>query len=136
MCPGKYAQKAVRNCKAHLATNYSGRFRLPLKSDNPFKMGYGLDLDASLELEPDAASYFQTIIGILRWMTEFERIDIIFKVTFLFSHLSLPKEGHLIAAVHVMAYVGQKYSSRLVYDPSYPDIDHHVFKKCDRSEFY
>ena len=24
----------------------------------------------------------------------------------------------------------------MVYDPSYPKIDHHVFKKCDWSEFY
>ena len=39
-------------------------------------------------------------------------------------------------AVHVMAHVGQRYNSRLVYDPSYPEIDYSVFKKCDRLEFY
>ena len=35
--------------------------------------------------------------------------------------------------VHVMVH-GQKWNSRLVYDPSYPDIDHSVIK-CDWSEF-
>ena len=35
-----------------------------------------------------------------------------------------------------MVHVGQRYNSRLVYDPSYPEIDHSAFKKCDLSEFY
>ena len=40
------------------------------------------------------------------------------------------------AAVHVMAHVCKKYHSRLVYDPSYPEMDHSVFKECYWSEFY
>ena len=39
-------------------------------------------------------------------------------------------------SVHVMDYVHQRYDSRLVYDPSYLEIYHDVFKKCDLSEFY
>ena len=35
-----------------------------------------------------------------------------------------------------MAHFGQKYNVRLVYDPTYPEIDHSVFKECDLSEFY
>ena len=38
--------------------------------------------------------------------------------------------------MHVMAHIGQRYNSRLVYDPLYPEIDHSVFKECDWSEFY
>ena len=53
-----------------------------------------------------------------------------------YQQLALPREGHLDAAVHAMTYVGQKYDSRLVYGPSYPDIDHYIFKKCDWSECY
>ena len=51
-------------------------------------------------------------------------------------HVGLPRKGHFNAAVHVMAHVGQRYNSRLVYDPSYPEIDHSVFRKCDWSEIY
>ena len=36
----------------------------------------------------------------------------------------------------MIAHVGQRYNSRLVYYPSYPKIDHSVFYKCDWSEFY
>ena len=109
---------------------------MPKKAENPFKMGYDPDLDTSQELDLDAAHHYLTIIGILRWMIELERIDIFMKVSLLSSHIALPSERHLEASVHVMAHVGQRYSSRLVYDPSYLEIDHSVFKECDWSEFY
>ena len=47
------------------------------KAENPFKMGYDPELDTSPELDPDEASYYLTIIGILRWMIQLGRIDII-----------------------------------------------------------
>ena len=69
-------------------------------------------------------------------MNKLGRINIITEVSLLFSHLAFPREEYLNAAVHVMVFVCQKYNSSLVYDPSYPEIDHNVFKKCDWSEFY
>ena len=99
-------------------------------------MGYDQELDTSPELDPDAASYYLTIISILQWMIELGRIDIITKVSLLSSHVALPSEGHLDAAVYVMAHVVQRYNSRLAFDPLYPEIDYSVFKKCDWSDFY
>ena len=90
---------------------------MPKKAENPFKMGYNPELDTSPELDPDAASYYLTIIGILRCMIKLGRIDIITKVSLLLSHVALPREGHLETAIHIMAHVGQRYNSRLVYDP-------------------
>ena len=59
------------------------------------------------------------------------------EVSFLLSsHLLLPGEVYLYAAVHVMANVGQKYDSRLVYDLSYSEINCSVLEKCDWLEFY
>ena len=88
----------------------------------------------SLELESDKGSYFQSIVGTLRWMTELRSIDIITKVSSSSSHLALPREGHLNATAHVIANIGQKYNSRLVYILKYPEIDYSVFRKCDWSE--
>ena len=65
MSPVTYVQEAVRNCKVHLAANYGGRFRLPKKAENPFKMGYDPKLDTSPELDPDSVSYYLTILCIL-----------------------------------------------------------------------
>ena len=95
-------------------------------------MVYYPELGISPELEPDAMSYFQTIISVLRWMIKLGRIDIVTEVSFLSSHVALPREGHLDAMLHVMAHVGQRYNSKLVYDPLYPEIDN----MCDWSEFY
>ena len=79
---------------------------MPKKAENTFKMGYDPELDSIPELDPDAASYYLTVISIPRWMVELGRINVITKVSFLSSHISLPREGHLAAAVHVMAHVG------------------------------
>ena len=128
--------KRERTCAAHLWANVSGRYRLSKRADHPFKIGYDPELDISPALEPDALSCFQTVINVLRWMIKLGRIDIINKVSLLLLCIALPREGHLGAAVHVTTQVGQTYNFRLVYDPSYPEIDHSVFKKHDWSEFY
>ena len=76
---------------------------MPKKAENPFKMGYDPELDTSPELDPDAVSYYLTIIGILRWMVELGRIDIITEVSLLSSHVALPREEHLKALWHMLA---------------------------------
>ena len=48
MSPAKYVKEAVRNCMEHLLSNYGGVYRMPKKAENPFKMGYGQELDTSL----------------------------------------------------------------------------------------
>ena len=48
-------------------------------------------------------------------------------MSLLSTYLVKPREEHLNAVVHVMAYVGQIFHSRLVYDGSDPEIDHNVF---------
>ena len=64
-------------------------FRLPKRADNPFKMGLDPGLDMCPELESDAASHLQTIISVLRLMTELERLGMIMEVS-LSLLLALP----------------------------------------------
>ena len=104
---------------------------MPKKAKNPFKMRYNPELDTSPELDPYAALYYLIIIDVIRWIFKLGRIDIITKVLLLLSHAALPRKEHLEAAAHVMVHIGQRYSSRLVYDPSYSEIDHSVFRECD-----
>ncbi len=56
----------MRNCAKHLDKNYNGKYSLPKKAENPFCMGYDSELDTSAPLDPDASSYYQSLIGILR----------------------------------------------------------------------
>ena len=66
MSPTKYVIEAVRNSIVHLRSNYGGKYRMPKKAENPFKMGYDPELDTNPKLDSDAASNYLTIIGILR----------------------------------------------------------------------
>ena len=42
------------------------------------------------ELEEDEASYYHSLIGVLRWIVELGRVDINTEVSMLSSHLALP----------------------------------------------
>ena len=69
-------------------------------------------------------------------MGDLGRMDIRAEVSLLSSHVALLRVGHLKAALHLMAHLGQRYNSRLLYNPLYQEIDHSVLKECDWSEFH
>ena len=123
MSPSKYVREAVKNCDAHLKKNFDGRHSLPKKAPNPFLYGYEAESDTSPALDPERASYYQTIIGVMRWMVELGRIDIATELSILSSYLAYPREGHFDAALHCMAYLRDKHNSRLFFDPTYPELD-------------
>ncbi len=78
-------------------------------------------------LAPDAATYYQSVIGVMRWMVEIGRVDIATKVSLLSSHLAAPQEGHMDAALHIMSYLGNHHNTQLIFDPTYPTIDYASF---------
>ncbi len=71
------------------------QYRLPKLAPNPFPTKYELGIDISPELDPDLASYFQSLIGIMCWMVKLGCIDIATKVSLLTLHLALSHEGHM-----------------------------------------
>ena len=104
---------------------------------NPFPLGYEPCMDVSPLLSPDEASYFHTIIGVMRWMVELGRIDIAVEVSQISSFLDMPSQGHLVNALHIMSYLKIKHDSRLVLDPSYFGIDMSEFKSNEHwAPFY
>jgi len=68
-------------------------------------------------------------------MVELGRVDIITEVSTLASHMAMPREGHLDALFDVFCYLKRKHNSRLVFDPTYPDIDSSVFDQMTGSIF-
>ena len=52
------------------------------------------------------------------------------EISLLSSHLVMPREGHLEAAIHVMSYLHLKHNSRLVFDLTYPTLD-----VCDSDQY-
>ena len=77
----------MRNCQKSLKENLSDEYELIANAHNPFPLGYEPFMDVSPLLSPDEESYFQTIIGVMRWMVELGRIDIAVEVSQISSFL-------------------------------------------------
>ena len=89
----------------------------------PLSPGYRLELDDIPELEVQDATYYQSLIGILRWMVDMARIDITCEVSMTSLFVAMPREGHLQKLLHLFAYLKYHHNARIVFYPSYPDID-------------
>ena len=72
---------------------------------SPITANYAPELDQSPELNPELASYYQSLIGILRWVVEMGQIDICVEVSMLSSHVALLREGHIQQGFHIFAFL-------------------------------
>jgi hypothetical protein len=133
----QYVQAAVRNVEDYLSKRDNQRWRLPAKAETPLQTTYRPELDVTPELEPLDAAYYQSLVGMLRWMVELGRVDICLECSMMSSHLALPREGHLYQLFQMFAYLKKYHNTEMVFDPSDPVIDESAFELRDwtSSEF-
>ena len=127
----KYVQEAVANVEAYLETEYDG-LKLTKRAANPFPLDYDPVMDTTETLDDKGRNFYQSQTGVLRWMVELGRVDIMTEVSLLASQTASPREGHLTAIFHLFAYLKRKHNARMAFDPTYPDVDMRAFKEeCD-----
>ena len=97
--------------------------KLPTRAEIPPTSNY--------ELSPTDAAYYQSLIGILRWMVELGRVDICCEVSMMSSHLALPREGHFAQLFRIFSYLRKYHNSEMVFDPSDPAVDEKQFERKD-----
>jgi hypothetical protein len=102
----------------------------------PISYDYHPELDQSEPLDPECSSFYQHLIGVMRWMVELGRIDIATKVALLSSHLAYTCEGHLETALHIMSYLRQNDNTRLIFDPTYTKLDMGMFPQYNWTKFH
>ena len=124
----QYVQNAVKNVEEYLRKKGKS---LPAKASSPLSNNYRPEVDVTCELDSLDASYYQSLIGILRWIVELGRIDITVEASMMASCMALPRQGHLDQLYHIFAYLKLKHNSEMVFDPSEPDIDETTFEKQD-----
>ena len=124
--PSKYIQEAVRNVEVYYEKHYGKKF--PVKVSSPFSTGYRPEMDITKELSPEDATYYQSLIGVLRWIVEIGRIDIIVEASLLASQMALPREGHLMQVFRCFAYLKARHNGCLVYDPTYANFEDYKFE--------
>jgi hypothetical protein len=84
---------------AHIKKSLSSSVSTPMSS------GYRPELDVTPLLSPGKATYFQNLIGILRWIVELGCLDSHVHVSMLSSFLTAPREGHLAKVFQMFAYL-------------------------------
>jgi hypothetical protein len=102
MSSEKYVKAALRDVETELDRVHK---RLPSKAPTPLTSGYHAELDATPELDARRASYYQGQIGVLRWVVELGRMDIMVPISILASQLANPREGHLEQVFHLYSYL-------------------------------
>ena len=75
----QYVQTAVKNVEAYLMSEDSKCWKMPNKADTPLTTTYRPELDVSRELNVADAAYYQSLIGILRWIVELGLVDVCWK---------------------------------------------------------
>jgi hypothetical protein len=126
-------KKAITEIEKELAD--SDRKLIP-NAKTPIATGYRPELDTSPELGSRQLNYYQGLIGVLRWMCEIGRIDILMPVSILSRYLVSAREGHLEQVFHIFAYLKHHPRSTMVFDDTVPTYRGNRFLKCDWSEFY
>ena len=124
----QYVQSAVKNVEEYVRKSENSHLKIPSKAETPLTTSYRPELDVSPELTPRDSAYYQSLIGILRWIVELGRIVICLEVSMMPSHLAMPRKRHLIQVLHIFAYLCKYHNTELVYDPSDPVEEQDVFE--------
>ena len=122
-----YVKEAVKNAKRKMAEDgFEYNKKLSDKSysaPNPFSsVQYRPELDTSRECTESQITFYQNLVGVLRWIVELGRIDIAFEVSVLSSYLAAPRTGHLLQALHIFKHLDIHCDNDLAFDPAYQNV--------------
>ena len=120
MTSQEYLRNAIKTVEAHLSKKCR---KLPARAMTPMSSGYYLEVDSSPELDADDTMLFQELIGILRWVVEIGRVNILTELSVLSSHQACPREGHLEQIYHIFTFLKRHPKLTLYFDPQAPFID-------------
>ena len=98
----QYVVEYLKNVEAYLARKVK---KLNAKAGAPISNRYRLETESTDELQPVDAAYYQSLIGILRWIVDIGRVDICAEVSMLSYCLDIPREGYLQKLFHIFTYL-------------------------------
>jgi len=93
-------------------------------------------LDNTAELKAEGGQYYQEFVGVLRWAVELGRVDILYEVATMSTHLAMPRIGHLEELLHIFGYLKQHPKRKLAFDADHPMVVERQSKKYDWFGFY
>mmetsp|Transcript_9008 Transcript_9008/g.12814 ORF Transcript_9008/g.12814 Transcript_9008/m.12814 type:complete len:365 (-) Transcript_9008:235-1329(-) len=111
---------------------------LSKKADTPMSNEYTPEMDGSPELGKKDITWYQELIGMLRWAIEIGWVDILHEVSILSQYQVSPREGHLEQLLRIVSYLRKRLNLSLHFDSELPMIDYGEFisKAEDFEEMY
>ena len=121
-----YTKEAIRVVNSLMLKHkfsYSSTRRHGSKS--PFSSSeYRPELESSQYCSDKHTTIYQNLMGMLRWMCELGRIDILHEASLLSQYMSSPRQGHLQQAFNVFYYLNHNLAKGwLIFDPLDYDIN-------------
>jgi len=129
----EYVKQAILNVETELMKE--GR-QLQGRYSTPMSPNYRPELDYSPLLNDRPAQYYMELIGILRWIVELGRMDIMVDVSMLSSFTIQPRVGHLDQVFHIFGYLKRNRRATLMFDESRVDWNEAAFSTHDWIDFY
>jgi hypothetical protein len=129
----EYVKQAIANVETALQANQRtlcGRYSTPMSSN------YRPELDYTPFLDDKVANYYMELIGILWWIVELGRMDIMIDVSLLSSYTMQPRMGHLDEVFHIFGYLKRNKRATIVFDASHVAWNEASFEKHDWTDFY
>ena len=136
----QYVQGAVKNVEDYLSKTGD---KLPSRNKSPWACNYHPECETSPELSPTNAAYYQSLIGVLRWIVELDgeptttapgaATDICMEVSAMASMMASPRKGHLQQLFQTFSFLKAKHNGVMVFDATEPNIYRNVFTKEDWS---
>jgi hypothetical protein len=118
MSSTEYLKEAIRNIEAKGAKLTSKDVTTPTAAY------FHPELDESKFLDDDEHTYYQSLIGVLQWLSELGRIDITFATSLMAKFSAAPRVNHLTYVLHIFSYLKSHSRSRLVFDHEKRDWSH------------
>jgi hypothetical protein len=99
----QFVQSAIKNVHDHLTKK---GIKLPYTSPNPLSTDYRPELDVTPELGEAEASYYHSLIGVLRWIVELGRVDIDVEVSMMYLTWHCREKDISRALSHICVFEG------------------------------
>ena len=96
---------------------------LPRRASSLLKNNYRPETDISTALNMRDSAYYQSLIGVLRWIIELGRVDITSEASMMASYMASPRQGHLEQVYHIFAYLKLHHNCEMIFDPTEPEIN-------------
>ena len=121
----KYVKYAILTIEGKLQKSYQ---TLPKNCVTSLSCEYHPAMDESDSLDSEDTACYQIAIGIPRWAVETGRIDILFEVFIISSHMAAPQEGHMRELFHTFGYLKKSSLRKIYLDSNYPKVSKNRFE--------